>query len=92
MVATRGEWMQHGLAGRCVDALARELIRQTREDKVREDGVKVKIWVHAVEDLNGAYWEKKGWAVVRTYDKPVGHWGSISGYRLLVMLRNFELR
>ncbi|KAH4608916.1 hypothetical protein HBH82_064550 [Parastagonospora nodorum] len=93
MVATRVGWMRRGLAGRCVDALVAKLISQTREDEAREDGhAKVKIWIHAVEDLNGAYWQKKGWAVIRAYEKPAGHWGSILGYRLLVMPREFGLR
>lgn len=90
-VTTRVEWMRRGLAGRCVDALVADVIRQAREGEKRERGSKVKIWVHTVEDLNGAYWRKKGWEEVRSYDKPAGHWGSKYGYRLLVLLQEFQV-
>jgi hypothetical protein len=88
-VTTRVEWMRRGLAGRCVDALVEEVVRQVRGNETRNHGAKVNIWVHTVEDLNGAYWRKKGWMEVRSYDKPAGHWGSKFGYRLLVLLQRF---
>jgi GNAT superfamily N-acetyltransferase len=87
-VTTRADWMRRGLAGQCIDALVEELIRRAREDGSDE---RLQVWVHVVECLNGAYWRKKGWAEVRTYEKPAGHWGSKFGYRLLVLRRDFEV-
>jgi GNAT superfamily N-acetyltransferase len=85
-VTTQVDWMRRGLAGRCVGALAERAV----EDEDCGSERKVQIWVQAVEELNGAYWRKKGWVEVRAYQKPVGHWGSKLGYRLLVMLQEFE--
>jgi GNAT superfamily N-acetyltransferase len=90
-VTTRVDWMRRGLAGQCVDALVEEVVRQARRDETCDAGSKVNIWIHTVEDLNGAYWRKKGWVEVRSYDKPIGHWGSKFGYRLLVLLQKFEV-
>jgi hypothetical protein len=91
MVTTRVAWMRCGFAGRCIDALIAEIIGKACEDEKRIDDAKVKIWAHAVEDLNGPYWRKKGWVDVRSYDKPAGHWGSKFGYRLLVLLKELEV-
>jgi GNAT superfamily N-acetyltransferase len=90
-VTTRVEWMRRGLARRCVDALVENLIMQARSDEKRDSNAKLRIWVHAVEDLNGAYWKKQGWVEVRSYDKPAGEWGSKLGYRLLVLLQEFDV-
>jgi hypothetical protein len=90
-VTTQVQWMRRGLAGRCVDALIEELIRQAREDEKRESGRKLQVWIHAIEDLYGPYWKKKGWKEVRAYERPVGDWGSKLGYRLLVLLQEFEV-
>jgi hypothetical protein len=90
-VTTNVKWMRRGLAGRCVDALVAELVKQARDDEKRENGRKLQVWVHAIDDLYGLYWKKKGWVEVRSYDRPVGHWGSKLGYRLLVLLQEFEV-
>jgi hypothetical protein len=69
-VTTKEGWMRRGLAARCVDALVEEVVGQARSEGKSE---KVKVWIHAVEDLNGGYWRGKGWVEVRAYEKPVGH-------------------
>ncbi|KAF1945521.1 hypothetical protein EJ02DRAFT_431606 [Clathrospora elynae] len=86
IVTTRVEWMKGGLAGRCVDAIIDELVRLEGEDGDRL-GQKLKVWIHTVECVNGAFWKKRGWQDVRGYEKPVGDWGSKEGYRLLVLLK-----
>lgn len=96
-VTARAGWMRGGFAGRCVDAIVKELQRQSRESVEFQHQCKgsnerkLKVWIQAVECVNGAYWKKKGWTDVRAYEKPVGHWGSKEGYRLLVLLQEFEL-
>ncbi|KAH7072744.1 hypothetical protein BKA63DRAFT_49413 [Paraphoma chrysanthemicola] len=84
-VTTHRDWRGLGLPGLCVDALVQRALRM--ED---ENDRKVQIWLQAVEELNGEFWRKKGWTEIRGYDRPVGHSGSKMGYRLLVMLQEFE--
>lgn len=94
MVTTHVDWMKRGLAGQCVDALIDGLASQERErrekDTIASQGP-LYIWIQAVECLNGAFWLKKGGKLMRSYDKPVGHWGSKYGYRLLVLLREINI-
>lgn len=92
IVTTKVQWMRHGLAVQCVNALVTELVAQAREAKVCEIHPRLQIWVQAVDCLNGSFWRKQGWAEVRSYQKPVGHWGSKTGYRLLVLVREFDIR
>lgn len=87
-VTTRLGWTRRGLAGQCIDALVENLVGQAHEDGSDQA---LKIWVQAVECLNGAFWKNKGWTEVRSYEKPVGHWGSKLGYSLLVLLKNIEV-
>jgi hypothetical protein len=91
MVTTHVDSMRRGLAGRCVDALVGDLVRQARDDQSRNGQAPLKVWVHAVEDLNGPYWRKKGWKEVRSYTRPAGHWGSKNGYCLLVLLQEYDV-
>lgn len=94
MVTTRVDWMKRGLAGQCVDALIDELAKQEKEKRKDENIAlhgPLNIWIQAVECLNGAFWMKKGRRLMRSYDKPVGHWGSKYGYRLLVLLQEVDI-
>ena len=96
-VTSRAGWRRGGFAGRCVDAIVNELLRKKpqRADFGQHgkpaNEQPLKVWVQTVECVNGAYWRKKGWKDVRAYEKPVGHWGSKEGYRLLVLLQEFEI-
>lgn len=93
-VTTRVDWMKRGLAGLCVEALVDELARQEksrRENVATPSQRPLNIWIQAVECLNGAYWLKRGGKLIRSYDKPVGHWGSKYGYRLLVLLQEIDI-
>jgi hypothetical protein len=93
-VSTHVDWMKKGLAGQCVDALIDELARLEKY-KLRGESLGNKrtlnIWIQAVECLNGAFWLKRGGKLVRSHDKPPGHWGSKYGYRLLVLLREIDI-
>ncbi|KAH7402099.1 hypothetical protein DE146DRAFT_455200 [Phaeosphaeria sp. MPI-PUGE-AT-0046c] len=87
-VTTLPEYMRKGHAGTCIDALVEKLQTQAREGGCE----KVTIWTQAVEELNGRFWKNRGWVEeVRSYEQPVGHWGSRYGYRLLVLKRDFVL-
>lgn len=93
-VTTHLDWMKKGLAGRCVDALIDELARQeksSREGKSPAVHRRLNIWIQAIECLNGKFWLKKGGRLMRSYNKPIGHWGSKYGYRLLVLLREIDI-
>jgi GNAT superfamily N-acetyltransferase len=90
-VTTRVDWMRRGLARRCVNALVEDLVKHAHSDKKRNSNEKLQIWIHAVEDLNGAYWKKQGWVEVRSYMRPSGEWGSKVGYRLLVLVQEFDV-
>lgn len=94
MVTTHIDWMKRGLAGQCVDALIDDLARQERmrrgKDQAASQGP-LNIWIQAVECLNGPFWLKKGGRLMRSYNKPIGHWGSKYGYRLLVLLREIDI-
>jgi hypothetical protein len=50
--------MRHGLARRCVDTLVEDVVKKARGMEKRQDDAKLQVWIHAVEDLNGAYWKK----------------------------------
>jgi hypothetical protein len=94
MVTTHIDWMKRGLAGQCVDALIDELARQEKlrcKGGTRTSHEPLNIWIQAVECLNGPFWLKKGGKLVRSYNKPIGHWGSKHGYRLLVLLREINV-
>jgi GNAT superfamily N-acetyltransferase len=91
-VTTHVGWMRRGLARRCVDALIDDLVERTRKTDKGNSDAKVQIWIHAVEDLNGAYWKKQGWAEIRSYPRPAGEFGSKEGYKLLVLLQEFDTR
>jgi hypothetical protein len=90
-VTAHVDWMGRGLPGRCVDALVKSLVWQARNDDKRDNSRKLSIWIQAIEDLYGAYWKKMGWVEVRAYTKPAGEWGSKVGYRLLVLLQEYEV-
>jgi GNAT superfamily N-acetyltransferase len=90
-VTAHKEWLKRGLAGACVDALVGELVTQARQDETREEGTMLQVWVQCVESLYGYFWKNKGWIEERAYVKPVGDWGSKLGYRLLVMLQEFDV-
>jgi hypothetical protein len=94
MVTTNIDWMKRGLAGQCVDALIDDLARQESVRRGKDTATSqgpLNIWIQAVECLNGAFWLKKGGRLMRSYDKPIGHWGSKYGYRLLVLLREIDI-
>ena len=95
-VTSGAQWMGAGCAGRCIDAVVCEIRRQERK-KRQNEGCREKeestfnVWIQTAECVNGAYWNKKGWREVRGYEKPVGHWGSREGYRLAILLQQFDV-
>ncbi|KAH6612565.1 hypothetical protein C7974DRAFT_405837 [Boeremia exigua] len=94
IVTTHIDWKKRGLAGSCVDALIDELARRESSMRNGETAASygpLNIWIQAVECLNGAFWMKRGPRLMRSYSKPIGHWGSKYGYRLLVMLQEIDV-
>jgi hypothetical protein len=91
-VTTRVRWMRRGITRRYVDALIEDLVERARKTEKGNSNAKVQIWIHAVEDLNRAYWKKQGWAEMRSYQRLAGELGSIEGYKLLVLLQEFDTR
>lgn len=90
-VTTHPNWLRRGLAARCVNAVVEELVNQARNNEKWETGEKLQIWAQSVECKTGAFWRKQEWVEVRSYEKPVGHWGSKCGYRLLVLLKEYDV-
>lgn len=87
-VTTKAGFEKRGLAGRCIAALTEEIARGRREEV---GGGRVRLWVHAVEEVNGGYWRRRGWREVRGFERPVGYWGSRFGFRLVVMVKEVDV-
>ncbi|KAF1952969.1 hypothetical protein CC80DRAFT_495077 [Byssothecium circinans] len=94
-VTTKEGWKKMGLAGLCVQALIDEVIeierRNVRERGEEVEGTRVKLWVHAVEEVNGEYWRRRGWRFVRAYERPAGEWASRFGFVLGVFGKEVDL-
>jgi hypothetical protein len=50
--------MRRGLARRCVDTLVKDVVKKARGMEKCKGDAKLQVWIHAVEDLNGACWKK----------------------------------
>lgn len=83
-VTTKRGWYKMGLVGRCIGAMSEELLRQA--------GGKVKLWLHAVEEVNGEYWRRRGWKEVRRFTRPAGFWDSKKGFQLVVMVKEVSVQ
>ncbi|KAK7190361.1 uncharacterized protein CC84DRAFT_1167530 [Paraphaeosphaeria sporulosa] len=86
-VTTKSGWGKMGLVGRCIETITQDLIAQ--EQSHGEE--KVKLWLHAVEEVNGDYWRRRGWNDVRGFNRPEGYWGSKFGFRLSVLLKEVDV-
>ena len=90
-VAVKMGYMKQGLAGRCIAVLQKHILKQQRTDSVAETGKKTsRLWIQTAEDVNGAYWRRRGWLDVRSYEKPPGFWGSYYGFRLLILAKEIS--
>jgi hypothetical protein len=91
-VVTKVGWNKMGLAGRCIQMLTEETIKLEREALENKGERTLKIWIQAVESVNGEYWRRRGWKFVRAYEMPVGLWGSRFGFTLIVLLKEVDLQ
>lgn len=73
-VVTKVGWSKLGLAGRCIQALTEEVVK-FEQAQLMGQGRRLKLWVQAVEQVNGEYWRRRGWKFVRSYELPAGLWG-----------------
>ncbi|EKG16402.1 hypothetical protein MPH_06371 [Macrophomina phaseolina MS6] len=69
-----------GFADRCVRAVENAAIE-------RAGGREVTLWIKTVEHHNGAYWKRRGFAVVEASKGPAGMWGAEKDFVLLTMAR-----
>jgi len=85
-VVTKEGWNKMGLAGRCVEMLTKEIAR-------REYDVKVRLWIHMVDEVNGEYWRRRGYKEVRRSQVAAGtgNWGSRFGFQLVVMVKDVDI-
>jgi GNAT superfamily N-acetyltransferase len=83
-VATHAAWLRKGLAGRCIAAIEKEVARLEKESKIR-------LWIHAVEEVNGEYWRRRGFTEVRRSKTAPGVFGATFGVELVVMVRDIDL-
>jgi hypothetical protein len=84
-VVTKSGWNKMGLVGRCIDVLTKEIARRQNEASIR-------LWIHTVEEVNGEYWRRRGFEEVRRHQMPAGHWYSRSGFQLVVMFKDVDLK
>ncbi|KAH7120903.1 hypothetical protein B0J11DRAFT_407372, partial [Dendryphion nanum] len=84
LVTVKIGYMKQGLAGRCINALEEHLLTQQKE--TLGDGP-LRLWIQTVDDVNGDYWRRRGWKNVRSFEKPVGYWGSYHGFHLMILLK-----
>lgn len=91
-VTTKSGWGKMGLVTRCLNALTEGLAVQQRSLTGEQGQVALNLWVHAVEEVNGDYWRRRGWVDVRGFDRPVGYWGSRFGFRLSVLLKEVDVQ
>jgi hypothetical protein len=89
-VTTKSGWAKMGLVGWCIEAMTQDLITQEKE-KGDNGERKLKLWLHAVEEVNGDYWRRRGWRDVRGFSRPVGYWGSKFGFRLAVLIKEIDV-
>jgi hypothetical protein len=83
-VTTKKGFNKLGLAGRCIDGLKKEIARVENVERVR-------LWVHTVNEVNGEYWRRRGWREVRRTKMPIGLWGSVFGFWLVVMYMDIDV-
>ncbi|KAF2453385.1 hypothetical protein BDY21DRAFT_356546 [Lineolata rhizophorae] len=76
-------YRKRGLVDRCTLALQSALLERLRPSQ-RPD---FRLWLIAVEHLNGAYWRRRGYKHVRTRVMPVGTWGARREFELATLVK-----
>ncbi|KAF2708003.1 hypothetical protein K504DRAFT_297023 [Pleomassaria siparia CBS 279.74] len=95
-VCVDAKWVKRGLASRSINILRDYLVEQERA-KLALDGAqeagnkKLKFWLEVAECVNGEYWRRRGYKELRGYDRPAGLWSSLTGFRLLVMVKDIDV-
>lgn len=90
-------YLHRGLAVQVCTFLEQHLAHQTSKSKVATVGRKIKetdrltFWIQAVECINGPYWRKKGYELVRkkTYESPT--WDCQTSFEMVVMRKDISL-
>lgn len=93
-VTVKVGYMKQGLAGKCIGILQDYLIEKEkgRRKSTGKKGLpKLKLWIQTAEFVNGEYWRRRGWKDARVYDKPKGFWGSKTGFRLLILVKEVDI-
>lgn len=86
-------YLHRGLAVQVCNALEQHLIRDEKKKllETREVGSKmtgkVSLWILAAECLNGAYWRKRGYRVVRRDIYGPDTWGCLKSFEMVVLLK-----
>ncbi|KAF2119644.1 hypothetical protein BDV96DRAFT_567978 [Lophiotrema nucula] len=90
------KYIKTGLATNCMQALERALVEKEVK-KLEATGVpgkekvKVRLWIIAVECMNGVYWRKKGWKEIRRAVQGNGMWGCRTSFELVVLTKDSEV-
>ncbi|KAF2110870.1 hypothetical protein BDV96DRAFT_583078 [Lophiotrema nucula] len=90
-VATKQGYSKQGLATRCIAGLEAYLKQLQPTHDNRQEGKILKTWIQAADCLNGAYWRRRGYREVALVEQPVGIWGSKTGFKLLVAVKELEI-
>jgi GNAT superfamily N-acetyltransferase len=83
-IATHVAGLRKGLAGWCIAAIEKEVARQEKANKIR-------LWIHMVEEVNGAYWRRRGFTEVRRSKTAPGVFGAKFGVELVVMFKDVNV-
>lgn len=75
-----------GLASQLVAFLGSHLCVRAKERGEEKEG-KVTLWLLVADDLNGAYWRRRGWSEVRRRTEGPGVWGCKGEFDMVVLKR-----
>ncbi|EUC44836.1 hypothetical protein COCMIDRAFT_5880 [Bipolaris oryzae ATCC 44560] len=82
-------YVGRGLASRLVEFLGGYLCARRKLEE-KEEG-KVTLWLLVADDLNGAYWRRRGWEEVRRRREGKGVWGCKGEFDMVVLRREFPI-
>ncbi|KZM24954.1 uncharacterized protein EKO05_0010506 [Ascochyta rabiei] len=91
------KYLHRGLAVKMYKFLEQYLVSRTQEYGVSTNGRQLgkrdqlTLWILAAECINGAYWKKRGYELVRrgTYGPPT--WGCQTSFEMVVLRKNVPL-
>ncbi|KAF9697806.1 hypothetical protein EKO04_004223 [Ascochyta lentis] len=91
------QYLRRGLAVKMYSFLEQCLVSRTRESGLSTTGRRLAeedhltFWILAAECINGVYWKKRGYEIVRqdTYGPPT--WGCQTSFEMIVLRKNVPL-